>query len=96
VGEAFFAVEAEGFEAAVAEHFYYLGVFYGEGVSIVVRDKRKGEGKRAVRWVVGRGLGVCTLAFFFEGKFALFIIVLILSSTPVFTTLRIVSAISAF
>ena len=27
VGEAFFAVEAEGFQAAVAQHFEHLGVF---------------------------------------------------------------------
>ena len=29
VSEAFFAVEAEGFETPVAEHFYYLRIFCG-------------------------------------------------------------------
>lgn len=33
------------------------------------------------------------MAFFFEGEFALFVIIFVLSSTPIFTTLRIVSAI---
>lgn len=46
----FFAVETEGFETPIAEHFYYLRVFYGEGgVSLGVgKEGRLGRGLERV------------------------------------------------
>lgn len=35
------------------------------------------------------GEGGCTLAFFFEGQLSLLVVVLVLSSTPILTTLRV-------
>jgi len=57
VCEALFAVEAESFETAVAEHFDDLRVF---------------------------------LAFLFEGQFALLVVILVLSTTSIFTTFSFV------
>lgn len=73
------AVEAEGFEAAVAEHFEDLGVFLGGGlVGGVEEGGRGGCGKGCKR----------TLAFFFEGQLSLLVVVLVLAPASVFTTLE--------
>jgi len=40
------------------------------------------------------GSGGCTLTFLFEGKFTLLIVVLVLSTTSIFTTLEDVLAVS--
>ena len=51
VRETLFAVETEGFETPVAEHFYYLGVFCGGRISVRVLEVGDGVVKG------GRGRG---------------------------------------
>ena len=57
VGKSLGAVEAEGFETPVAEHFEDLCVFYGEDVSVIRgrgdqlrRGERKMVGQRSDGW----------------------------------------------
>jgi hypothetical protein len=71
MSETFATVEAVSLEATVTEHLEYLGVFW-YGVS----------------WSGGEASGgMHTLTLLFKGQLSLFIVILILSTTPVFTTL---------
>lgn len=80
VGKALFAVEAESFQAAVAEHLDYLGILYVA---------------ECVRYVVGGFERRCTLALLFESELTLFVVILVLSTTSIFTTLENVLAASS-
>jgi hypothetical protein len=77
VSETLAAVEAGGLETAVAEHLHDLCIFCEER-----------ECQRCARGVLGGWLRRRTLTLLLEGELALLIVVLVLSPSPVLTTLQ--------
>jgi hypothetical protein len=90
VRETFGTVEAESLEAAITEHFEDLRVFCKEEEKVSGVLKCLEEGWRWAEVDLKR-----TLAFFFKSQFALLVVVLVLSSTTIFASLRVVSSVVA-
>ena len=84
VRESLFAIKAQRFQSAVAQHLKDLCVLY----LMVLRRNRVSE--REQKWT-GKGKGSVgsgrTLAFFFKCQFALFVVVFVFATTSIFPSL---------